>query len=212
MSSGNYIEFNAELLKAGGNIEDGDESNIIRTEDNEVNGILYLMDNVLKTPKKTIASVIMEDPEYTDFKALLDSMKLISFDVDPETNDTTPKLVFVSGEANGWTAFIPTNEALTANPVPEGVDTTNFIRYHFLRGENIFDDGKVSGTFPTAYALPQEEDEEIIRYAELVITNNENSLMVTDNSGQQVMVPHNSANKIVQKAVVHKISTVLKSE
>lgn len=212
MSSGNFIKYDGSVLVAGGNVEDNDQANIDEEIESEINGILYMLDNALKTPKRTMAKFVMDDPELSDFLELVNSVEtedLITQGVDIQTEDTIYTFNF-AGESDSWTAFIPTNDALASYTIPEGVDTIDFIRYHFVQGA-IFDDGNLSGMFETAKIDTITEDEGII-YSEVSISNSPNALAITDKTGQEITVPHATANNIVQKAVVHKINGVLRLE
>ncbi|NJK84880.1 MAG: hypothetical protein HC906_01780 [Bacteroidales bacterium] len=210
MSSGNYIRFDGNVVKAGGNIESGDAANVVEKIESEINGVLYVLDNALKTPELTVAEYIMNDPELSDFLNMLLSMNMISQSTDLITQEIVYNISFAS-ESENWSAFIPTNDALAAYTIPEGVDTVDFIRYHFVQGDAIFDDGLRSGIFKSA-KIDSIMTDGTIDYSKVTVSNTLNALSVTDETGQVVTVPHSTANNIVQQAVLHKINGVLKFE
>ena len=159
----------------------------------------------------------MSDPDMSEFANLLIQAEMLDPNyVDQLTKDTIPNLSFLN-EADYWTAFIPDNdavaEAIADGYVPE-YDPENaqpfkeVLQYHFIRKSAIFDDGKLSGTFPTNRV------EEVTAlgtiYSEVEISNSTHNLVITDLSGQSVPVDHANANAIVQKGVVHKIPSFLK--
>jgi hypothetical protein len=133
---------------------------------------------------------------------------MITLYQDPETFDTTYYISFIPRDEKA-TAFIPTNTALAANPIPEGTDTLQFIRYHFIEEEIIMDDGKVSGNFRTTSFYGMDEG---VEYAELEIQNQPDAMSVTDRSGNTINVSHEKADNIVQKAVIHKIDDFFRLE
>jgi uncharacterized surface protein with fasciclin (FAS1) repeats len=214
MPSGNYITvFNATEFAAGGNIEVGDRVAITGEEPSGCdNGMLYYVDNVIKAPKKNLYNFIAEDPELSDFHELLVEADQVGTKPDPAMPDDTIFFIKFTEENDKWTAFVPTNEALASITIPRDFDNkpdtlTDFLKYHFVPGEVIFDDGQTSGTFPTP--VIESTMGENTNYYTLDIINNKDALVVTDKTGMSVPVPHATANNLVQKGVLHKIKEAL---
>ena len=85
----------------------------------------------------------------------------------------------------------------------------NFLKYHFVINNVIFDDGKASGIFDTYFTYKDPLDATKTLNAKIEIMNSPNNLSIKDNSGQIVQVDHANANILVRKGVIHKINTVL---
>jgi uncharacterized surface protein with fasciclin (FAS1) repeats len=213
MASGNHIYYNNNLLYGGGNFISGDFNNIDEKIENDKNGILYNIDNVLKKPVN-IAQLLLDDPDYSSFTDLLFEAGLIDSLQDKyEIDVKIPRIIF-SSETDQWTVFAPDNQAIseaeTAGLIPSDIDSLrNFLQYHFIRGYCIFDDGLVSGTFPTQRYTIEEDN---IIYSNLTIVNSLKNLQVQDNSGQIISLLHANANNLAEYAVVHKINKCLKYE
>jgi uncharacterized surface protein with fasciclin (FAS1) repeats len=213
MSSGNFIHHYDGKLAGGENQYMKDEVNVVEKIVNDRNGILYTIDKPIKE-KFVMGKYIMSDPDYSKFAALLISTKLLDNKyIDATTKDTIPQLRFLN-EAAAWTGFIPSNAAMTeaelAGIIPTNTDTLKlFLQYHFIRKNVIFDDGLVSGTFPSQ-RIESVSAIEGTKYATLQVTNAKDNLTVTDHSGQVVTVDHSTANNLTRKGVAHKINHVLK--
>jgi uncharacterized surface protein with fasciclin (FAS1) repeats len=213
MPSGNHMAIysNTEFAM-GGNIEAGDRVTITGQHESGCNnGMLYYVDHVIKAPKRNIYHYIAQDPDLSDFLDLVTEADLVGVTTDPATLDSVVFLKF-TGLSDQWTGFVPTNAALASATIPRDNDDdpdtlVHFIEYHFIQGNAIFDDGKVSGSFstPVIEAITGEG----INYVTLDVANAKNSLVVTDKTGQSVTVPHATANNLVQKGVIHKINSVL---
>jgi uncharacterized surface protein with fasciclin (FAS1) repeats len=214
MSSGNYVYYNNNLLYGAGNFEDNDNTGFTEMEENEVNGVLYYLDNVIKLPEYTAAELIGKDPELSELYSLLDNSNLLSTWVDPQTYDTLPVLNFLAG-SEYWTMFLPKNSAIIQaendGVLPDDPDLLkDFIFNHFIKGDVIFDDGKKSGIFYTNF-IDTITNLGIV-YGELDISNAPNNLQITDQTGQVITIDHNDANKLIEGGVMHKISSVIKHE
>jgi len=174
------------------------------------NGILYNVTAAIKS-NYGMGKVIAQDPELSQFSALLVKAGfLVARQLDPITRDTIPNLKFLA-EADYWTGLIPTNAAMTeyllTNKIPVDKDSLKrFLTYHFIRKSVIFDDGKLSGTFPTERTEVTATE---TTYSTLKITNTLDNMSVDDQSGQTVIVDHAKADILVRKGVVHKINKVL---
>jgi uncharacterized surface protein with fasciclin (FAS1) repeats len=216
MSSKNFVHFNNNTLAAGENVQNGVDAVVREFEPNDRNGMLVFIENPIMSKWK-MGQQIMSDPDMSEFANLLIQAEMLDPNyVDQLTKDTIPNLKFLN-EADYWTAFIPDNdavaEAIADGYIPE-YDPENaqpfkeVLQYHFIRKSTIFDDGKLSGPFPTNRV------EEVTAlgtiYSEVEISNSTHNLVITDLSGQSVPVDHANANAIVQKGVVHKIPSFLK--
>ena len=78
MSSGHYVYYNNNLLYGAGNYEDNDNTGFTDMEENEINGVLYFLDNDIKLPEYTAAELIGKDPELSELYTLLDSADLLA--------------------------------------------------------------------------------------------------------------------------------------
>ncbi|HPR32843.1 MAG TPA: fasciclin domain-containing protein, partial [Prolixibacteraceae bacterium] len=214
MSSKNFVYYNNNTLASGENELLDEHTTVAQVEPNERNGMLYLVDKPIKS-KWEMGQELMTNPELSEFSALLVETGLLDPNyVDQVTKDTIPNVRFLS-EADYWTAFIPDNDAVSTArnggliPAwdPENPDPLKqFLQYHFVRKASIFDDGVLSGAFQS------NRIDEItplgIVYSKLDIANSRHQLVITDHSGQVVNVPHNTANQLVSKGVVHTIPSV----
>jgi uncharacterized surface protein with fasciclin (FAS1) repeats len=212
MSSGHYVYYNNNVLYGAGNFEDGDNTGFTETEENEINGMLYYLDNVIKPPDLTSAETIGNDPELSEFYSLLSESGLLSTRVDPFTYDTLPVLNFLA-ESDYWTMFLPDNaavlEAQNDGDIPDDQELLkDFIFNHFIKDYVIFDDGEKSGTFYTNF-IDTITDEGTV-YGELYISNAPHYLQITDQTGQVIDVSHSDANNLIDGGVMHKISSVIK--
>ncbi|UCH13631.1 MAG: fasciclin domain-containing protein [Bacteroidales bacterium] len=214
MSSRHYVYYNNNVLYGAGNYEDGDNTGFTDMQDNEINGALYYLNNVIKVPDYTAAELIGNDPELSEFYTLLDSSNLLTTWVDPMSFDTLPVLNFLA-ETDYWTMFLPDNSAVIQarndGDIPDDPDLLkDFIFYHFVKGDVIFDNGEKSGIFYTNF-IDTVTDQGIV-YGELDILNSPGNLQITDQSGQVINVNHDNANKLIDGGVMHKISSIIKHE
>ncbi len=221
MISGNYIHYSTNQVAAAENQFTGNLAEVQEIIENEQNGFLIKIDKPIES-RVVMGKYIISDPDFSEFVYLLERLKL--FDKryrDPITKENIPNIKFLSG-AKYWTGFIPTNEAM-AKAREEGIipiafpktrdgkdSLSNFIMYHFVKDDVIFDDGKLSGTFKTNLTYRDEEDGTTILNAKIKIMNITNNLSIQDISGKDVKIEHVSANNLVRKGVVHKINSVLK--
>ena len=109
-----------------------------------------------------------------------------------------------------WTGFLPDNDAIADaeanNLIPQdSVELGNFLKYHFVANELITDFDAVSNDFITAFidstGVP----------LELKIQSEPKQMVVTDGSGEDVQIDHNTANVFVRDGIAHRIKTVLVS-
>ena len=213
MSSGNFMHYkNGELLGPENQYKK-DKAVISDKEVNDINGILYYVNNPIKS-RFVMGKFLTKDPDVLKFKNLLVKTKLLDERyIDQTTKDTIPNLKFLT-EATAWTAFIPTNAAMdaatSAGLVPTETEALKkFLQYHFIRKSTIFDDANLSGVFPSQRIESTSVADGTV-YSTLKITNDLNQLSIEDHSGNTVSVDHSLANFLTQKGVVHKITTVLK--
>ncbi|MEN8155843.1 MAG: hypothetical protein ABFS10_02750 [Bacteroidota bacterium] len=211
MVSGNYIHYSNASIQAGGNVETGDSAIITGETDSGINGILYDIDNVIKEPENDMATYIYNDPELLELFNLMDISGMVKWSQDPLTMELVPSLPFLNGFEN-LTAFLPDNKTIRIAQ-DEGVipftqsGLHDFIKYHFLIGKTVFDDGVANGDIATARVEKVVNDTPI--YTQVTIENAPGNLQVTDHSGQVVSVDHEKANILVEKGSCHKISQVL---
>lgn len=211
MVSKNYVYYNNGQVMAGGNINDNDPANTLEKEINEKNGVLYTMDNSIRA-RYEFGQYLLNDPDCQEFANLLIQADLLDpNNIDQVTRDTVPNLRFIA-ENNYWTGLIPSNAAVTA-AINDGIIPTDqtelkdFLSYHFIRKDVIFDNGEKSGTFDSNSI--EEVTATAINYYKIDVNNIAQNLSVTDNSGQVVQVDHANANNLVRKGVIHKIDAVL---
>lgn len=227
MSSGNFVHYSNGTFQASENQRLHENVSIVQTIIPQVNnGVLYNVSSPLKS-KQTFGLWLCRDKEVSTFKDYLVATKLLDERAkDNTTKDSIPNLKLLQ-EADYWTGFIPTNAAM-ADAIAQGLvppfkdpnaktkvleatdieAAKNFCLHHFVRKKTIFDDGKVSGVYPSNRV--DSVTTAGIVYANLKISNVKNALSVTDHSGQVVNVDHSKANILVRKGVAHKISTALK--
>ena len=210
--SGEYVYYNNNQLIAAGNAEAGEVVTITQAVENDVNGMLYYLDRPIRASMYTTAHRLKNDPDLTEFFNLMLSAGLVSVSEDPQTFDLLYRITFLQG-ANDWTILAPTNEAVNNARANGFLNEDNpqelkeFIYNHIIPKNVIFDDGLKSGTFETICQTGISENGAI--YSELEIRNNLYDLVIVDATGQEVSVPHVTANQLVQAGVYHKIPMAL---
>lgn len=209
-NSGNYIYYNNNKLQGGGNQEMGTLAKILGSESGD-NGILYHLDKAILAPKNDPARFIAGDDELSEFFNLLYEAGAVDTITDTQTLIEYPRIRFLQ-EQDYWTVFAPTNDAIiTARNnglIPEDTKELNdFLRYHFVHNNIVFDDGKLSGVFPTAKI--DSVSASLTYYAPLQISNVSKNMRLTDQQGNNANVIHSKANNMVKTGVVHKIDKVL---
>lgn len=217
MSSGTYIHYLDGVITGPDNQFEGDVITVKESIETGENAMLYNIQNVIRTGYYTMGKLLWNDPEVKAFADLLDDARLLNRRIrDPLTKELTPRLLFTA-EAENWTAFIPTNEAVeaaaAAGLIPDKSDRDSlqsFLLNHFVRDYTIFDDGNPegSGLFYTNKLAPVTPDGP--KYEPVIIQNDRYNLTITDNSGQVITVEHAKANNLAKQSVVHKINTVMK--
>jgi uncharacterized surface protein with fasciclin (FAS1) repeats len=220
MASGNFVSYDNNVIVGSENQYKKDHAAIVDSKPNDLNGILYYIDKPVKS-KFLLGDFFVKDPDLSQFTKLLKNNKLLTVKPDPISKDTIAALTFLT-EASYWTAFGPTNAAMDAAaaagilPKDKTDAMKNFLLYHFVRKNVIFDDG---GNAETGMGLSGTYDSERIllvdpiigtTYVPLKIVNEPNNLSVEDASGQVVKVDHAVANILARKSVGHKINSVLK--
>lgn len=212
MESDNCLYYNNGRISGGGNQAVGDDCLVTEKIPSEKNGNLFYLDNAILEPKNA-AEFILEDPELSAFGNLLSQADFIdSTQVYYEiTGVLYPKISFMA-EQKQWTIMAPTNQAIAdaelQGLIPEDIEELKeFIKYHFVRGKCVFDDGQFSGYLPT-HRIETVVNSEII-YEQLFFTNSFHNLAVEDKSGQSVTIDHSDANNLIEHGVIHKINSVL---
>jgi uncharacterized surface protein with fasciclin (FAS1) repeats len=219
MSSGNFISYNEKSLVGPENQYKKEKSVITESKPNDLNGILHYIDMPIKS-KFLLGDFFYRDPKLSEFTKLLKTNKLLTIKADPISKDTICTISFLT-ESDYWTAFGPTNEAIAAAkaagllPKDKTKEMENFLKYHFVRKNCIFDDGGnqetgmgVTGTYDSQRILTVDPVLGTL-YAPLEIVNEENNLSVKDLAGQVIKVDHSVANVLARKSVGHKINSVL---
>ncbi len=212
MSSKNFVHVANGVVQGADNLRVRQKVGITQTLPNDKNGMLYEIDKPINS-NYVMGKYLTYDKDVSQFKDLLVKVKLLDARfLDQLNRDTVPNLKFLA-EADYWTAFIPTNAAMTAATaagiVPTNTDSLKaWLQYHFIRKKVIFDDGTTSGKFDSERISSVSAAGTF--YSPINITNNVNNLTLTDQSGQVVNIDHSKADILVRKGVVHKISTVLK--
>lgn len=217
MSSGNYIHYSNNVVEGPENQFLNDSAIVTFTQEPNETGILYGIQNSIKSRYYSMGKLIWFDPELSEFAELLDDSRILNRRIrDPQTRELIPRLSWVSS-SDAWTVFAPTNEAIVAareaGLIPEDRDSLSaFLEYHFIRDNVIFDDGNPTGTgqFSTQAAAPVVPNGP--NYLTVNVNNEQNNLSVTDLSGQVITVDHAQANNLAQKSAVHKINAVLRFE
>ena len=222
-TSGNHIYYGENKVGAGENQAKDEFSNILEIEVNEYNGLLVKVDRPIEsrivmgqrlTCAPTDPDCAFADPDFSQFADLLVETKLLDDRYrDPTTKEFIPRLKFLAA-ADYWTAFIPNNAAMDQarleGLIPEDKDSLkNFLLYHFVIDNVIFDDGKESGIFNTNYTYIDTAQNITVNEI-LTVRNQPQNLILEDVSGQEVPVDHADANLLVRQGVMHKINSVLK--
>lgn len=210
MNSGNYVQYNNNVLRGGGNQELGNQAKITGSKEGD-NGILYFVDKAILGPKNDAARFIANDNDLSEFYNLLFQAGLADTTINPETDLGYPQMSFLQLEES-WTVFAPTNSAINtarANGlIPEDIEKLKeFLLYHFVFDNVIFNDGKLGGNFLTAKIDSMGVDE--VFYAPVEVVNHSNNLRVVDRKGNNVNVNNGTANNLIQLGVLHKIDNVL---
>ncbi|MBN2761774.1 MAG: fasciclin domain-containing protein, partial [Bacteroidales bacterium] len=207
--TGVYVYNNTFM--AGGNREAGEQINVVEAINSHINGVLYLLDNPIKPAKEDFGRYIYGNDKYSGFYSLLDKAGLVDSIPDKDDPDLYYKsLKFLLAYEN-WTGFLPDNDAIAnaeANHlIPEdSVGLGNFLKYHFVANTLISDFNTVSGNYKTAFV------DSVGIPLELMIQSVPKQMVVTDGSGKEVQIDHNTANVFVRDGIAHSIKTVLISD
>lgn len=223
MSSGNHIYYGSGLAGAGENQATGNLTTIEETIVNEYNGYLVkvnapIQSRVVMGQRLTCAPAdpdcLYADPDFSDFADLLVKTRLLDNRYrNPATKEFIPRLKFLAS-SDYWTAFIPTNAAMAQarldGLVPTDTDSLkNFLLYHFIIENVVFDDGMDSGNFPSNYSYTDTINNIVVQEI-LTIANETGNMTITDITGQEVVLDNADANLLVRQGVMHKINSVLK--
>jgi uncharacterized surface protein with fasciclin (FAS1) repeats len=229
LRSGSHIRYGDGQASAAKNEALNQPAVVQEIIENDLNGYLIKVDRPIQsgivmgqklTCPSDNPSCILADPDFSEFADVCIALGLLDNNyLDIFTVTRIPLLKFLSA-SKYWTAFIPDNDAMEQaridGIIPDGIPTSkegkdsleNFVMYHFLKGNVIFDDGNGSGIFNTNYTYVDTVENEIVS-ATIEIFNQPGNLSVRDASGNIVAVDHNQANVLTQKGVMHKISSVL---
>jgi len=218
LTSGNYLRYANNQVEAGENQITGNIAGVTDVIENERNGFLVKVDKPIES-RLVMGDYIMADPEISEFAKLLTDAKLLTKAQNTDTKEIYYNLKFLAA-AKYWTGFLPTNAAMQKareqGIIPYTFPTTtagkdsinNFIMYHFVKDDVVFDDGKLSGNLSTNRTYKDENGKTV--NATVKISNIPNNLSIYDVSEQVVYLDHAKANILVRKGVCHKLDTVLK--
>jgi uncharacterized surface protein with fasciclin (FAS1) repeats len=207
-ATGTGVYFNNNMFMAGGNREANEQIGVIEDINSNINGVLYLLDNPIKSPKEDFARYIYGNDDFSEFYSLLDNAGLVDSVADEDDTDLYYKRLKFLLTYENWTGFLPDNDAIADaeanNLIPEdSVELGNFLKYHFVANELISDFNTVSKDYITAFidstGVP----------LELMIQSEPKQMVVTDGSGEEVQINHNTANVFVRDGIAHRIKTVL---
>lgn len=169
------------------------------------NGSVYGVDQTIKKNNNTTGFEIYNRPEFSEFKALCNKVSLF--------DSRTRALKFIVYPYR-YTAFIPTNDVLTAmaDEIPDDDDElVSFIKYHFVRND-IFSDGVISGTIQTGFLDAENTTDYKEVYHEVEVTNAQANLKVQGKTNTEPVsvVEGTGSNIICADGVVHSLNGVLK--
>jgi uncharacterized surface protein with fasciclin (FAS1) repeats len=207
-TTGSGVYFNNNTFMAGGNREANEQIGVIEDINSNINGVLYLLDNPIKPPKEDFARYIYGNDDFSEFYSLLDKAGLVDSVADEDDADLYYKRLKFLLTYENWTGFLPDNDAIAEaevnNLIPEdSVELGNFLKYHFVANVLISDFNTVSNDYITAFVdstgVP----------LELKIQSEPKQMIVTDGSGEEVQINHNTANVFVRDGIAHRIKTVL---
>jgi hypothetical protein len=218
LTSGNYLKYGENKVGAAENEFKKDAADVTEVIENEINGFLIKVDRPVES-RLVMGDYIMSDPEISDFAKILTDAKLLAKAQNADTKEIYYNLKFLAA-AKYWTGFLPTNAAIKKareqGIIPYKFPTStagkdsmnNFIMYHFVKDDVVFDDGKLSGNLNTNRTYKNEEGKTV--NATVKISNIPKNLSLYDVSEQVVYLNHSKANILVRKGSCHKIDTVLK--
>lgn len=219
MYSRNYIHYTNNTVATGENQFKGNIAGVTEVIENEINGFLVKINNPVES-RFVMGQYLVSDPDVSEFSTLLIKANLLDLRFrDPVTKEVIPNLKFLAS-AKYWTGFIPTNEAIKKAreqgiipykfpTTPAGKDSmNNFIMYHFVKNDVVFDDGKLSGNLTTNRTYKNADGKTV--NATVKVSNIPENLSLYDVSEQVVFLDHAKANILVRKGVCHKLDTVLK--
>ncbi|MBN1184584.1 MAG: fasciclin domain-containing protein [Bacteroidales bacterium] len=210
-ATGTGVYYNDNTFMAGGNREANEQIGLIDDINSNINGVLYLLDNPIKPPKEDFARYIYGNDDFSEFYSLLDKAGLVD-EIPDEDNSSLyyKRLKFLQTYEN-WTGFLPDNDAIVAaeanNLIPEDIEELkNFLKYHFVANVVINDFSTVSNDYETAFV------DSVGVPMELEIQCVPKQMVVTDGSGKEIQINHNTANVFVSDGIAHRIDSVLISK
>lgn len=212
MANDNYLYYSAGKIVSGGNQVAGDVCTVKEKITSEINGNLYYLNNNIKKPLN-VAQRIFSDPDLSAFGDLLlkaDLIDSVQYDYEEE-GLKYPRVRFIL-ELRQWTAFAPTNEAIAnaeaSGIIPDDVEELKeFINYHFIRNQCVFNDGLFSGS-ANSHSIDTVIGSDVF-YKQIQVSNAPRNLSIQDVSGQTISIDHATANNLVEMGVIHKVNSVL---
>lgn len=139
------------------------------------NGLTYAVSGWLRSPRITMWEILTL--EYTEFTDLLERAGLY----DPKTY----RFNFLT-EGENYTIFMPTDQALAdyrADTLSKG-ELADFLKYHFVRGEKIFTDGKKPAGHYETLRIDESSSEFITHYSTVHIVPGPDIIEILDVNGQ----------------------------
>jgi hypothetical protein len=226
-ASGAYIHYSNNQIQASENQAKGEPANFVEALLNDRNGYLVKVDRPAEV-RYVIGQYLVDNPDVSKFSDLLVDFNMLNLRVkDPITKEVIPNLKFYAGSQR-WTALIPNNDAMQKaydeGILPEGSgrtwfgnlstgqkdSITNWINYHFIRGNVVFDDGSTASQMYDTNFNYLSEDGKTNLYTKIEINNDPNNLSIHDATGQVVVVDRAKANNLTKKGVAHILDTPLK--
>ncbi|TKG95454.1 hypothetical protein EYV94_08405 [Puteibacter caeruleilacunae] len=186
--TGNYLGIGSDAVFGGGNY---DEIATPSAGVYEGNGMFYDVDNLIFPPNKTIAEKIYNNPDYSEFKALLVQCGLYN-------NKRIAKLISPHN-----TCFIPKNDAILAAiedgriPTEDNVALKKYMLQYFV-AEPIFTDGQKLGEFAT---LDVDKETEVATKIEVSVADR--VISISNNSGTTLQSILTEKDEVAKDGVIH---------
>ncbi|MFO7658198.1 MAG: fasciclin domain-containing protein [Bacteroidales bacterium] len=205
-SDGNYVGITADSVWSGGNkigrlnSRTATPKIVEDLSDMADNGSVYVIDDLILTPKYTFGRLIAENPDFSRFKELCEDAGLYENGV-----------LQVFGEFP--TAFIPTNAALnqfiSEGKLPSNeADLQSFIMYFFVN-RTIFTNGTINESVGTLSKDEQKSTEFKIVYREAEFSGTYGNLRIKGLNNSAFIDVTEKRDIICNDGIVHQINGVL---
>ena len=237
MNDGLYPTQNSSYIVIENNKFHGTERDSLATitdpDKKMSNGYFHGVDKVIYNPQLSINQIITSsnttvipavNPQYLKFKELVSAAGISAKDF---VNITAIDVI------KKFTLFVPSNDAIIAEQIAGNLPKTGaqgsqtlstaeklrlatYIKYFFVPEQEIFTDGKKTGSFPTSKPDPASSQANPL-FLPVVITYSGNSLTVTDNTGKAANVDVSQPNTfpqnmIARDGVIHIIDDAFSSQ